>query len=156
VNINATLLGQAIWFGLFIWITMKYVWPPLQNAMQTRQKQIADGLAAADQGNRSLEDAQKKISAMETEARAQAMQIVASGEKQRSETVERAKSEALAEAEKVKAGKMAELEQEIQRAKAALREQVAALAVAGAEQILKREVNAQAHADLLGQLKTQL
>lgn len=135
---------------------MKYVWPPLQNAMQERQQKIADGLAAADQGSKSLEEAQKKIAVLESEARAQAMQIVASGEKQRSDTVERAKSEALAEAEKVKAGKMAELEQEIQRAKGALRDQVAALAVAGAEQILKREVNAQVHADLLGQLKTQL
>jgi F-type H+-transporting ATPase subunit b len=135
---------------------MKYVWPPLQKAMQERQQKIIDGLVAAEQGSKSLEEAQKKIAAMETEARAQAMQIVATGEKQRSDTVERAKSEALVEAEKVKAGKMAELEQEIQRAKAALREQVAALAVAGAEQILKREVNQQVHADLLGQLKTQL
>lgn len=135
---------------------MKYIWPPLQKAMQARQQQITDGLAAADQGNRSLEEAQKKITALESEARAQAMQIVAAGEKQRSDTVERAKSEALVEAEKVKAGKMVELEQEIQRAKAALREQVAVLAVAGAEQILKREVNPQVHADLLGQLKTQL
>ena len=135
---------------------MKYVWPPLQNAMKARQQQIFDGLAAAEQGSKSLEEAQKKIAVLETEARAQALQIVASGEKQRSETVERAKSEALVEAEKVKASKMAELEQEIQSAKSSLREQVAALAVAGAEQILKREVNQQVHADLLGQLKTQL
>jgi F-type H+-transporting ATPase subunit b len=155
VNINATLFGQAIWFGLFIWITMKFVWPPLRKAMQDRQTQIADGLAAAERGKQDLEQASKRAAEELQRARAQAGEIISQAEKRGAVVVEEAKTAAKVEAERIVTGAKAEIEQEVFRAKEALRTQVAALAIAGAEKILKREVDAKAHAQLLSGLEAE-
>ena len=156
MNINLTLLMQAGAFLAFIWFTAKFVWPPLMRAIETRQKTIADGLAAGEQGRQSLASAEKRIGDLVNEAKARSAEIVAQGEKFRVETVEEAKAEAKAEAERIMAGARAEIEQEVARAKEHLRQQVAALAVAGAEKILAREVDAKAHADLLDAIKRQI
>jgi F-type H+-transporting ATPase subunit b len=155
VNINATLFGQAIWFGLFIWITMKFVWPPLRKAMQDRQTQIADGLAAAERGKQDLEQASKRAAEELQRARAQAGEIISQAEKRGAVVVEEAKTAAKVEAERIVTGAKAEIEQEVFRAKEALRTQVALLAIAGAEKILKREVDAKAHAQLLSGLEAE-
>ena len=156
MNINATLIGQAIWFGLFIWITMKYVWPPLQKAMADRQVQIAEGLAAAERGKHEQEIAAKRSAEALREAKGKAAELVAQAEKRAQQIVEEAKGNAKVEADKVVAGAKSEIEQEVERAKQQLRERVAELAVAGAEKILRREVNAGAHADMLTALKQEL
>lgn len=156
MNINLTLLMQAAAFAAFIWFTAKFVWPPLMRAVETRQKQIADGLAAADEGRKSLANAEKRIADLVGEARTKATEIVAQGEKFRSETVEQAKAEAKAEADRIVAAAKAEIAQEIARAKEDLRHQVSTLAIAGAEKILKREVDAKAHADLLAEIQRQV
>jgi F-type H+-transporting ATPase subunit b len=128
MNFNATLIGQTITFIFFVWFCMKYVWPPIMNALEARKKQIADGLAAADRGKHELELAAKAAADNMREA----------------------------EGERQLAAAQASIEQEANRAREGLREQVAQLAVAGAEKILRREVNAQTHADLLNQLKAEL
>ncbi len=156
MNITFTLIAQAVSFALFIWFTARFVWPPLMKAIDERQKKIADGLAAAEQGHRSLKDAESRIQVIEREARAQAQNILDETDKRAGALIEEAKAQARAEGGRQLAAAKAEIAQEVERAKAALREQVAALAVAGAEHILKREVNAQAHADLLARLKSQL
>lgn len=156
MNINLTLLMQAAAFAAFIWFTAKFVWPPLMRAIEARQKQIADGLAAGEQGRQSLASAEKRIGELVGEAKAKAAEIVAQGEKFRVETVELAKAEAKAEADRIIAGAKAEIAQEVARAKEHLREQVASLAVAGAEKILAREVDAKAHADLLAAIRRQI
>jgi F-type H+-transporting ATPase subunit b len=156
MNINLTLLMQAAAFAAFIWFTAKFVWPPLMRAVETRQKQIADGLAAADEGRKSLANAEKRIADLVGEARTKATEIVAQGEKFRTETVEQAKAEAKAEADRIVAAAKAEIAQEIARAKEDLRHQVSTLAIAGAEKILKREVDAKAHADLLAEIQRQV
>jgi F-type H+-transporting ATPase subunit b len=156
MNINLTLLMQAVAFGVFIWFCAKFVWPPLMRAIEARQKQIADGLAAGEEGRQSLSRTEKQIATMVSEAKTRASDIVAQGEKVRTETVEQARTEAKAEGERIIAAAKAEIEQEVSRAKEALRNQVADLAVAGAGQILKREVDAKAHAELLAALQKQL
>jgi len=156
MNINLTLIMQAAAFAAFIWFTAKFVWPPLMRAVETRQKQIADGLAAADEGRKSLANAEKRISDLVGEARTKASEIVAQGEKFRHETVEQAKAEAKTEADRIVAAAKAEIAQEIARAKEDLRHQVSSLAIAGAEKILKREVDAKAHADLLAEIQRQV
>ncbi len=156
MNINLTLLMQAVAFGVFIWFCAKFVWPPLMRAIEARQKQIADGLAAGEEGRQSLSRTEKQIATMVSEAKTRASDIVAQGEKVRAETVEQARTEAKAEGERIIAAAKAEIEQEVSRAKEALRNQVADLAVAGAGQILKREVDAKAHAELLAALQKQL
>jgi F-type H+-transporting ATPase subunit b len=145
-----------IWFAIFIWITMKFIWPPLQKAMADRQQQIADGLAAAERGKHDLELAAKRSADALREAKDRANGIAADADKQARRTIEEAKDAAKAEAEKVYNAKLAELEQEAERVRSALRERVAELAVAGAEKILRREVNASAHADMLAALKQEL
>jgi len=156
MNINATLFVQLVVFFIGAWVTMKFIWPPLIKALEERQKKIADGLAAAERGSKSLDDAQRKIAQLEAEARAKAQAIVAETEKRAAAIVEEARVQAKAEGERLVAAARQEAEQEVQRAKGVLRDQVATLAVAGAEQILRREVNAQVHADLLSQLKGRL
>ena len=156
MNINATLLGQAIWFAVFIWITMKYVWPPLLKAMQDRQKQIADGLAAAERGKQDLELAAKRAQDVIREAREQAQEIIAIAEKRGAQLVDEAKTVAKVEGERIITGAKAEIDQEVFRAKESLRSQVAVLAVQGAEKILRREVDAKAHADLLNAVTAEL
>lgn len=156
MSINATLIGQMIWFALFIWITMKFIWPPLQKAMAERQQLIADGLAAGERGKHDLELAAKRSAEALREAKDRANGITGEAEKRAREIIEEAKEAAKVEADKVYAGKMAELDQEAERARSALRERVAELAVAGAEKILRREVNAGAHAEMLSALKQEL
>ena len=156
MNINFSLIAQAIAFALFIWFTVKFVWPPLLTAIEARQKQIADGLAAAEQGKKSLEVSSKQAEQAIQEARRRAAEIVAQAEKRGSQVVEEAKTTAKAEGDREKAAAKADIQQEAQRAREQLREQVAALAVAGAEKILRREVDAKAHADLLEGIKKQL
>ena len=156
MNFNATLIGQMITFGLLVLFTMKYVWPPIMQAMQDRQKRIADGLASAERGMREQELAKAKAAQMLKEAKQQAAEIVAQAHKRANEVIEQSKLDARAEGDRQLAVAKAEIEQEAARAKEALRERVAELAVAGAEKILRREVNAQAHADLLAQIKQDL
>jgi F-type H+-transporting ATPase subunit b len=156
MNINATLFLQMVVFFIGAWVTMKFIWPPLVKSLDERRKKIADGLKAAEAGNQSLADAQRKITQLEADARARAQAIVAETEKRAQALVDDAKAQAKVEGDRLVAAAKQEAEQEMQRAKSALRDQVAALAVAGAEQILRREVNPQVHADLLAQLKGRL
>jgi F-type H+-transporting ATPase subunit b len=156
MSFNLTLIAQAVAFALFIWFTVKFVWPPMLRAIEARQKQIADGLAAAEQGKKSLEVSAKQAEQAIQEARGRAAEIVAQAEKRGSQVIEEAKSTAKAEGDREKAAAKADIQQEAQRAREQLREQVAALAVAGAEKILRREVDAKAHADLLDGIKKQL
>ena len=156
MNINLSLFAQAVAFALFIWFTVKFVWPPLLRAIEARQKQIADGLAAADQGKKSLEISAKQAEQAIQEARGRAAEIVTQAEKRGAQVVDEAKVMAKAEGERAKTAAKADIQQEVSRAREQLREQVAALAVAGAEKILRREVDAKAHADLLEGIKRQL
>jgi F-type H+-transporting ATPase subunit b len=156
MNINATLFVQLVVFFIGAWVTMKFIWPPLIRALEERQKKIADGLAAAERGSKSLDEAQKKIAQLEADARAKAQALVAETEKRAQAIVDEAKQAAKVEGNRLIAAAKAEAEQEMQRVKGELRDEVAKLAVAGAEQILRREVNAQVHADLLSQLKGRL
>jgi F-type H+-transporting ATPase subunit b len=156
MNITFTLVAQAIVFVAFIWFTKAFVWPPLLRAIEARQKQIADGLAAAEQGKKSLELSSKQAGDEVAAARNRAADIVAQAEKRGAQVVEEAKTAAKAEGDREKAAAKADIQQEVSRAREQLREQVAALAVAGAEKILRREVDAKAHADLLDGIKKQL
>ncbi len=156
MNINLTLLMQAVAFGVFIWLCAKYIWPPLMHEIEKRQKEIADGLAAGEEGRHSLINAEKRIAEMLAEGKSRASEIVAQGEKLKSDAVEQARTDAKTEADRILAAAKSEIEQEVHRAKEALRGQVAELAVAGAAKILKREVDAKAHADLLAEIEKQL
>ena len=156
MDINLTLFMQAAAFAAFIWFTARFVWPPLMRAVDTRQKQIADGLAAGEQGRQSLANTEKKIAEMMVEAKQRSAEIIAQGDKLRNETIEAAKAQAKVEADRIIASAKAEIEQEIQRAKESLRNQVADLAVAGASKILKREIDAKAHAELLAAIQREL
>jgi len=156
MNINFSLFAQAIVFAAFIWFTVKFVWPPMLRAIETRQKQVADGLAAAEAGKKSLETSAKQAEQAIQEARGRAAEIIAQAEKRHAQMVEEAKIAAKAEGDREKAAAKADIQQEASRAREQLREQVAVLAVAGAEKILRREVDARAHADLLDGIKKQL
>jgi len=156
MDINFTLVMQALAFGAFIWFTAKFIWPPLMGAIDNRQKQIADGLAAGEAGKQSLANAERRIADMLSEAKSRSSEIISQGEKLKTETVEAAKHDAKAEAERILVAAKAEIEQELARARESLRNQVSDLAVAGAAQILKREVDAKAHADLLAAIRQQL
>ena len=156
MNINATLFVQLIVFLIGAMITMKYIWPPLIRALEERQKKIAEGLAAADRGQRSLEDAKRKIADEQATERGHIQQMIAEAEKRGQAIVDAAKGQATAEADRIVDAARVDAQQEMQRAKDQLRDQVAVLAIAGAEQILKREVNPQVHSELLAQLKAKL
>jgi F-type H+-transporting ATPase subunit b len=156
MNINATLFFQLVVFFIGAWVTMKYIWPPLVRSLEERQKKIADGLAAADRGQKSLEDAKRKIAEEQAAERAHVQQLIAEAEKRGQAIVDAAKEQAKVEADRIVEAAKAEATQEMQRAKEALRDQVAVLAVAGAAQILQREVNPQVHSELLAQLKAKL
>lgn len=156
MDITFTLIAQSIVFALFIWFTAKFVWPPLMRAVEARQKQIADGLAAADKGNRSLAEASAKSEEQLKAARAQAQDILASANKQAGQVVDQAKGTAQTEAERIKAAAREEVEREVNRVKEQLRRQVGELAVAGAAQILKREIDPKAHADVLKELAAKI
>ena len=156
MNFNLTLIAQAFTFAAFIWFCVKFIWPPLVRAIESRQKQIADGLAEAERGRSSLADAQKQTEVIVREARERAQELVAAAEKTAAQRVEESKAQAKTEGERLVAAAKAQIEQEVQSARQKLREQVAALAVSGAEKILAREVDARAHADMLDRLKAQL
>ena len=156
MNINFSLIAQAVAFALFIWFTVRYVWPPLLGAIEARQKQIADGLAAGEQGRKSLEASTRQAEEAIQEARGRAADIVSQAERRAAQLIEEAKGAAKEEGTREKAAAKAEIGQEVQRARELLREQVAALAVAGAEKILRREVDARSHAELLEGIKKQL
>ena len=156
MSFNLTLIAQAVAFALFIWFTVKFVWPPLLRAIEARQKTIADGLAAGEQGRKSLEVSKRQSDEAIAAARSRAAEIVAQAEKRDSQMIEEAKSAAKLEGDREKAAAKADIQQEAQRAREQLRDQVAMLAVAGAEKILRREVDAKAHAELLDGIKKQL
>jgi len=156
MNLNFTLVAQAVAFALLIWFAKRFVWSWLLGKIEERQKMIADGLAEAERGRSSLADAQQQTEKLLAEARARAQEIVAVAEKTAHQRVEDSKTQAKTEGERLVAAANAQIQQEVQSAKQQLREQVAQLAVSGAEKILRREVDAKAHADMLSQLKAQL
>jgi F-type H+-transporting ATPase subunit b len=156
MNLNLTLIAQAISFTAFIWVTVKFIWPHLLRAIETRQKTIADGLAAAEEGRRSLETSSRQAEQAVSQARGRAAELLAQAEKRAAQLIDEARSAAREEGSRELAAAKAEIEQEVTRAREQLRNQVAALAVAGAEKILRREVDARAHAELLESIKRQL
>ena len=156
MNLNLSLLAQAITFAAFIWFTVKFVWPYMLRAIEARQKTIADGLAAAEQGRKSLESSTRQAEEAIAQARGRAADILAQAEKRASQLIDEARTQAKEEGGRELAAAKAEIEQEVTRAREQLRDHVASLAVAGAEKILRREVDARAHADLLESIKKQL
>lgn len=156
MNLNATLFAQLIVFFVLAWVTMKFVWPPIVKALDERAQKIADGLAAADKAKTDLALAEKKVAEELRKARESGAELRAGAEKQASQLVEEARAEATRIVSAAREAAETEAAAASQRAKEALREQVAQLAVAGAEKILRKEINAQAHADLLAQLKSEL
>ena len=156
MNINLTLIGQSITFAVFVWFCFKFVWPPIVNALAERRKQIADGLAAAERGQHEQELAEKKAAMHIKDAKAQAAEIITLAQKRASEIVDESKGDARTEAERIIAGANAEIEQEANRAREQLRKEVVALAIAGAEKILKKEVDAKVHENSLKDLAAQL
>ena len=156
MNLNATFIFQTIVFLILAWVTMKYVWPPLMKAIDDRAKKIADGLAAADRAKLELNEAHKRVDAELAQSRNDNQVRLAEAEKQGAAVIADARKTAEAEKARILAEAKAEADQEVQRARDQLREQVAALAVKGAEQILKTEIDATKHARLLNELKAQL
>lgn len=156
MSINATLIVQMIVFAILVWFTMRFVWPPITAALDERAKKIAEGLSAADKAKSDLAAANQRVEQQLSAARDDAAKRLADAERLAQQTIEEAKSRAAEEGAKIVAAARAEAEQESVKAREALREQVAALAVKGAEAILKREVNAGVHAELLTRLKTEL
>lgn len=156
MNINATLFLQAIVFAILVWFTMKFVWPPVAKALDERAEKIASGLAAADKAKSELTNANKRVEDELAKSRTETAARLADAERRGQAIVEEAKAKATDEGSKIIAAAKVEAEQQTVKARETLREQVAALAVKGAEQILRKEVNAGVHADLLGRLKTEL
>lgn len=156
MSINATLIAQMIVFLLLVWFTMKFVWPPIVKALDERAQKISEGLSAADRAKSDLAAANKRVEQQLSEARTQTAQRLADAERMAQSMIEEAKARASEEGAKIVAAARAEAEQEAMKAREALRDQVAALAVMGAEQILRKEVNAGVHADLLNRLKVEL
>ena len=156
MSINATLFVQAIVFAILVWFTMKFVWPPITKALDERAQKIADGLAAADKAKSELSVANKRVEEELAKSRNESAVRLAEAERRGQALVEEAKARATEEGGKIIAAAKVEAEQQTVKARETLREQVAALAIKGAEQILRKEVNASVHADLLGRLKTEL
>jgi len=156
MNINFTLISQAIAFSIFIWFTVKYVWPPLLRAIEERQKTIADGLAAGERGRHELELASQRSSDVLKEAKQRASEIILQAEKRATEIVEEAKKTAKEEGDRIVIGAKADIEHEMFSAKEALRQHVAELAIAGAAKILRREVDAKMHARMLDSIEEDL
>jgi len=156
VNINLTLIGQAIAFTVFVFLCMKFIWPPVITALRERQKRIADGLAAAERGEREKELAEERAKGMIKEAKAEAAQILAQAQSQGNELIDEARQSAVSERTRIVESGHTEVQQELNRAKQALREQLAGIALAGAERILEREVDAKAHKDVLDELAAQI
>ena len=156
MNITVTLIGQSIAFFLFVVFTMKYVWPPIMNALEKRKQTIADGLAAGEKGHQELELAQQRFAELVKEGKLKATDIIAQAEKRHDEIVEEAKVAAKKESEWIREGARSEIEQEKEIARQGLRQQFAELALLGAEQILMREVDRKAHNDVLNKISAGL
>ena len=156
MSINGTLIAQAIVFALLVLFTMKFVWPPIVAALDERASKIAEGLAAADKAKAELTSANQRVEAELAKSRVETASRLADAERRAQSIIEEAKGRATVEAEKIVAAAKVEADQQSVKAREILRDQVAALAVKGAEQILRKEVNPAVHADLLGRLKTEL
>ncbi len=156
MSLNATLIAQLIVFLILVWFTMKYIWPPIVNAMEERAKRIAEGLSAADRARKELADADARVAEEIRAACAEAAAIIERANQQAAQIVDKARADALMEAAKVKAQAQADIDNMVHRARAELRGQVAQLAVAGAEKILKREIDADAHKALIEQLVAEI
>mgnify|MGYP001477694917 FL=1 len=156
MNINLTLLGQAISFGIFVWFCVKFVWPPLISALEERASTIADGLAAGEKGQEKLMNAEKEVEKLLTEAKDNAQTFIMSAQKRADEIVEIAKADAREEAEKIRINAVSEIEQEKNAAREELRREIAVLVLNGAETILMKEVDANAHQSYLDELTERL
>ena len=156
MNINFTLIAQALAFAILIWFTVRFVWPPLLKAIETRQKEIADGLAAAHEGKASLEIAEKKNQESLSLTKQKSAEIIGQAEKRANEILETAKIDAKVEADRIVAGAHSEIDQEINRAKESLRADVSQLALAAAEKILQKEIKKEDHSAMLSKLAKEL
>ena len=156
MDINMTLIGQSVAMIIFVWFCMKFIWPPIMNAIEERQTQIADGLAAGERGQQSLEKAKAEADDIVGDARKQATTIVDQAHAWANEITAEGKAEGVKERERQMAAGLAELEQEANRAREELRGQVSAIAVASAEKILRREIDRKAHEDILSKLAAEL
>jgi F-type H+-transporting ATPase subunit b len=156
MNINLTIIGQLLAFSVFVWFTMRYVWPPLSEALEMRRKKIADGLAAAERGQNEQRLAEERAKEVLKAAKQQASEIIAAAQKRANELVEESKGTARDEGEKILSAARADIDQEVFRVREDLRRRLAELAVEGAEQILSREVDASAHAAMLQDLAKRL
>ena len=156
MDFNLTLIGQTIAMIVFVWVCMKYIWPPVMQAIEKRRKEIADGIAAGEKGQKELADAHKGAEGILTDARQKAVQVVDIAHKRSSDLVGEAKGLAVQESERIVAAARSEAANEQARARDRLRKEVAALAVAGATKVLGREVDAKTHAALLDELAAQL
>ena len=156
MEIGMTLLGQALSFALLIWFTVKFIWPPLVGAIEERQQRIAEGLAAADRSQKDLAQAQDKVNEALKEARVKANEIIEQAHQRAVQMIDQAKVDAIAEADRQKALAQADIEAATNRAREGLRTQVSALAVSGAEKLLRREIDAGTHKALLDELAAQL
>jgi len=156
VSINATLIAQMIVFGILIWITMKFIWPPLMAAIEERQQKIAEGLAAADRSKKDLAQAEEKVNEVLREARGKASEIIAQAEARKAQIIDQAREEAVEEGNRQKAVAMADIASATSRAREDLRKQVSALAVAGASKLILREIDGNAHRALLDELAAEI
>lgn len=156
MNINATLLGQAIVFIMFVWFCMKFIWPPMLAAIEERQKNISEGLASAERSTKNLELAQAKASKLMQEAKRDAAEVIEQANKRKAQIIDEAREDALVERNKILEQGKAELETEQNRARSELRKQVADLAIIGAEKIIEREVDTKTHKDILENITAQL
>ena len=156
MDINLTLIGQSIAMLVFVWFCMKFIWPPIMSAIEERQTEIADGLAAAERGQQSLDKAKAEADEIVDDARKQATSILDQAHARANEIVADGKSDGVKERERQLAAATAEVEQETNRAREELRGQVSAIAVASAEKIMQREIDSKAHEDILGKLAAEL
>ncbi len=156
MNFNATLIGQMVTFVVFVWICMKYVWPPIMGILEERTAKISEGLAAAERGQKDLEEAQAKVGESLGDAKQQAQEIINQAQKRANEIVDEAKDIAREEADKIKVAATADIDQQVNSAREHLRKEVSSIALAGAAQILKREVDAKAHSAVLDDLVAQI
>ena len=156
MNFNATLIGQSITFFVFVWFCMKYIWPPLMAALEERNAKITEGLAAAERGQKTLVEAQSKVSESLNDAKQQAQEIINQAQKRANEIVDDAKDIARDEADKIKDVASSDIDQQIHSAREQLRKEVSGIALAGVAQILKREVDAETHSTVLDELVAQI
>ena len=156
MEFNTSLIGQVITFALLVWFTMKIVWPPLTGMMEKRVQRIAEGLSAADRARQDLANAEKASADKLREARASAAELIAQAEKRANQIIDEAKEKAMVEGDRITAGAQAEITQQLEQAKGVLRQQVAGLALEGASKILRREIDAGKHAELLESIKAEL